>query len=573
MPECPTCGKQLDPSVRFCPDDGTPLTETAAATVNRTPTEKSAAQTKQLELPLLLGNRYRLVEARGGGGMAKVYRAIDVTLEREVAVKLINQELREEAEFDTRFQREARIASQLSDPHIVVVHDFGIDATHGPYLVMEYLQGQTLREYLQANGPLPWRAVLQVSAQLLLALIHAHDKGVIHRDIKPDNIFLLNQSGVRLHVRMLDFGIARIYRRDEAANAVTLTRPGAVLGTPRYMSPEQLAGQALDARSDLYSAALVIYEALTGTLPYVTHKKLSELCPEAPPALQSVLEQCLQQNPAERPASATEVYLRLQNSRQANDGVGTLLAVGPWPGMPDYPRQCQPVRWPFSPRAASQAPAPTVAYVPSLLRGPWSRRRVVLAVAGGALLLLGLATWRIVPWLKRGDVESVPPAESILGLQVGSSRDDVVAQLKRAPDIHRLGDPWKESARQTLGKVLMSEDLGGEASRDKLEMLGWSKEQVVVLLQDNLVRAIVIREPYHAFSGRGLKMGEPEARLVHLYSSEIAAEAPLLVQPVSGKSGAHPSKKGKIYRYDALGIGFEVEKEKITAITLYPPKS
>src|SRR5438046_6337356 len=170
--QCPTCGKQLEPGVRFCPDDGTPLTDTAASGTH-TPT---GPRTQKLTLPLptMLGNRYRLIEMRGGGGMAKVYRAVDLTLEREVAVKLINPELRAEPEFDTRFQREARIASQLADPHIVVVHDFGIDPTYGPYLVMEYLQGQSLRERL-ATGPLPLRAGLQLSAQLMLALMHAHN--------------------------------------------------------------------------------------------------------------------------------------------------------------------------------------------------------------------------------------------------------------------------------------------------------------------------------------------------------------------------------------------------------------
>src|ERR671938_555272 len=201
--------------------------------------------------------------------MAKVYKAIDVTLDREVAVKLINPELRVEPEFDARFQREARIASQLHDPHIVVVHDFGIDPAHGPYLVMEFLQGQSLRERLNTAGPMPLKAGLQLAGQLLLALIHAHGKGIVHRDIKPDNIFLLNQSGVRLHVRVLDFGIARIYRSDDPGRPETITHAGAVLGTPRYMSPEQLAGQPVDARSDIYSAALVIHEALTGQLPYV----------------------------------------------------------------------------------------------------------------------------------------------------------------------------------------------------------------------------------------------------------------------------------------------------------------
>src|SRR5207253_7790866 len=139
----------------------------------------------------------------------------------------------------------------------------GLDAELGPYLVMEYLHGQSLRERLQTEGKLPLKAALQLSGQVMLALIHAHGKGIVHRDIKPDNIFLLNQSGVRLHVRVLDFGIARIYRRDDPTSPETITNPGAVLGTPRYMSPEQLAGQPVDARSDVYSAALVLHEALT----------------------------------------------------------------------------------------------------------------------------------------------------------------------------------------------------------------------------------------------------------------------------------------------------------------------
>src|SRR5262245_46910800 len=133
--------------MRFCPDDGTPLTDTAAQSGQRTPTYVKPA-VEELRLPMVVGNRYRLEQYLGGGGMAKVYRAVDQTLEREVAVKLINPELRTEPEFDARFHREARIASQLADPHIVVVHDFGIDAALGPYLVMEHLKGQSLRQHL-----------------------------------------------------------------------------------------------------------------------------------------------------------------------------------------------------------------------------------------------------------------------------------------------------------------------------------------------------------------------------------------------------------------------------------------
>src|SRR5262249_34517477 len=242
---------------------------------------------------------------------------------------------------------------------IVVVHDFGIDADLGPYLVMEYLHGQSLRERLQTDGKLPLKAALQLSGQMMLALIHAHGKGIVHRDIKPDNIFLLNQSGVRLHVRVRAFGIARIYRPEALGRPETLTPPGAVLGTPRYMAPEQLAGQPADARSDLYSAVLVIHECLTGRLPYVSDKKLSELCPEATPALQSLVEHCLRKDPAERPASAVEVYLRLQELGKAS---GILLLP---PGAMEKLV------------AARQTQQDTVTYVPAETQSS-GRRRVLI---------------------------------------------------------------------------------------------------------------------------------------------------------------------------------------------------
>src|SRR5436190_7747794 len=141
MIQCPTCKQLLESGVRFCPHDGTPLSETAATQNVKTPVARPGVP--DIPLPVVVGGRYRLEEMRGGGGMAKVYRATDLTLERPVAVKLMNPELRSEAGFDERFRREAKLVGQLADPHIVTVHDSGLDSTYGPFLVMEYLQGSS----------------------------------------------------------------------------------------------------------------------------------------------------------------------------------------------------------------------------------------------------------------------------------------------------------------------------------------------------------------------------------------------------------------------------------------------
>jgi serine/threonine-protein kinase len=367
---------QQEPNAPTGHEQTTARAETAPDSAVATPASTRGAPGKKLQLPTVVGNRYKLLEARGGGGMAQVYRALDLTLERDVAVKIINPELRNDPEFDARFQREARVASQLADPHIVVVHDFGLDPECGPFIVMEFLQGQTLRERLVSGGPLPLKAGLQLCAQLLLALIHAHNKNIVHRDIKPDNVFILNISGVRLHVRVLDFGIARILRGDETnqGDRPPLTQPGAVLGTPRYMAPEQLAGQPADARSDIYSAAMVIHEALTGKLPFVTGKTLKQLCPDASDELCALIEQCLKPNPNERPPTAVEVYLRIQELGKAS---GILLLP---PGALEQ----------LAKSRGNVHTDPTVTYVPArrprAAWWPW-------AAAGGAVLAIVALVW------------------------------------------------------------------------------------------------------------------------------------------------------------------------------------
>jgi hypothetical protein len=529
----------LEDGTRFCPHDGTPLTDTSALKTVANGSDFKLSS-REIDLPVVVGGRYRLEEVRGGGGMAKVYRGIDLTLEREVAVKLINPDLRIDPEFDVRFQREARIASQLADPHIVVVHDYGLDAAHGPFLVMEYLQGQSLRERLQTAGALPLKAGLQLSAQMMLALMHAHDKNIVHRDIKPDNIFLLNQSGVRLHVRVLDFGIARIYRQeDSTGKSQSITQAGAVLGTPRYMSPEQLAGQPVDSRSDLYSAALVIHEALTTQLPYVAGKKLCELCPEATPALQKLLDQCLSPNPGERPPTSLEVYLQLQELGKAS---GILLLP---PGAMDRLVK------------ARQTSQPTLVGK-GIMNGAKSNRRRLALLGAGLLALIALSLLAgLLYWPKN----TIPGTETLLGTKIGDDQAAVVERLSLRPI--RIGNPWKDArTRKLVGFVLKPENLLNlnETALGDIDFQTTADNKIGVLFFDNKVCAIVVNDRKTARTGRGLRIPGDVNHLYDLYPESAAME------DVQLDEGDHV----EIRRYNTQGIGFAIQGKAVVAAALYP---
>jgi serine/threonine-protein kinase len=204
----------------------------------------------------ILGNRYRILREVGSGGMAWVYLAEDVNEGRLVAVKVLYPQFNEDLAYIQRFNREAKLASILSDPHIVSVLDYG--ATRDVhYLVMEYIEGQDLRVVIDERGSLSWREALQILDQMAVALEHAHLHGIVHRDIKPQNL-MVTSDGV---LKVLDFGIAR------ARMLPSLTQSGFV-GSPYYISPEQAMGEDVDIRSDIYSSGVVFYEMLSGRVPY-----------------------------------------------------------------------------------------------------------------------------------------------------------------------------------------------------------------------------------------------------------------------------------------------------------------
>jgi hypothetical protein len=288
--------------VRFCPSDGQALVPVPAG-------DDLVGQ--------LIGDRYRVVSRLGEGGMGQVFLADHVKMGRQSALKVLGRGLMSDPEAISRFNREAANAARISHPNVCAVYDFGETADGRLYLAMEYVQGRTLQQLLHDEGPLPLPRAALLLEQAAAALAAAHEMGIVHRDLKPDNIMITSVKG-REVVKVVDFGIAKA----AGAGDQQVTRTGFVIGTPDYMSPEQLAGDPVDARTDIYALALVFFRMVTGALPFdgatgqdslvkrLTHppRRLADTRPGAafPSALQAVLDRALARQPAERYVSAPD---------------------------------------------------------------------------------------------------------------------------------------------------------------------------------------------------------------------------------------------------------------------------
>lgn len=294
-----------------------------------------------LEPGTVIANRFRIDGRLGAGGYGTVYRATQLSVDRPVALKILHADLAHRAEVTARFEREARLASRVRHPNAVTMLDFGADGDR-LYLAMEYVDGPSLRRVLKDDGPMPWQQVVALADRICAALGAAHALGLVHRDLKPANILMSTIDGQRQPV-VIDFGLAKVFEGDDHE---TLTRTDVMIGTPAYMSPESVVGEPLDARSDLYSLGIVLYQALSGAVPFkgrtpieTATQQIGEPPPPlvervptpAPAALIALVERLLAKDPTERPASAAELRARLAGIDGDDDAT---IAVAIEPGRP-----------------------------------------------------------------------------------------------------------------------------------------------------------------------------------------------------------------------------------------------
>jgi serine/threonine-protein kinase len=300
----------------------------------------------------ILNGQFRIIKKIGTGGMGAVYKAEQPEMNRMVAVKILHAKLKNRKDLVSRFRREARAMSHLTHPNTVKVMMYGELETGELYIVMEYLEGRNMNQIVRREGPLAVERAIPVLIQVCGALQEAHELGIVHRDLKPENIFLTTSGGMTDFAKVLDFGLAKVTERELRPGSIMLTQEGMVFGTPEFMSPEQAQGLKLDHRSDIYSLAIILYEALTGKLPFDARSSmeyiqlhvtkppipLDQRVPDKtfPAGLGDVLQKALAKEPEGRWDSATAFANALSpyaNATAASAG-SSMTSQNSQPGQP-----------------------------------------------------------------------------------------------------------------------------------------------------------------------------------------------------------------------------------------------
>lgn len=438
----------------------------------------------------LLASRYLLGDVLGHGGMSEVRRARDERTGRWVAVKLLRPDLVRDPAFEGRFRREAQSAASLHNPAIVAVYDTGeadIDGALTPYIVMELVEGRTLRDVLAVDGRMPPREAMRVTSAICEALDEAHRAGIVHRDVKPGNV-MLTPTG---QIKVMDFGIARA-----TATAITMTQTAEVVGTAHYLSPEQARGEHVDARSDVYSTGCLLYELLTGSPPFTGDTSVviayqhvredpvppSRLSADVPPELDAVVLKALAKSPSDR----------YQTAGHLRDDLQRLLAGEPVTAVPP---------------ATAAPPVPVPPPTTVLVREPPPRRRS-RSIGYALLALLTIGVFVVAALIARaalsgpsGDLETpdvvgdnLPTAQSVLaqaGLRVGDIRyrysgqpkGYVLAQIPTHPILVKRGESVELIVSRGAHLVAIPADVVGEpqsAATTELKAAGFQTRTVPV---------------------------------------------------------------------------------------------
>jgi serine/threonine-protein kinase len=487
---CPHCQTPLVEGARFCPACGQ-----AAA-----PTESGAAW-KAGGAPDITGKeiagRYRIVKKLGEGGMGAVYRGEQISLKRAVAVKLLRPELGSNPLILRRFNAEAEAVAKLSHPNTVNIFDFGQDADGSLFIAMEYIEGRSLREAIQKEGPFSPSRALAIALQVAASLSDAHAHSIVHRDLKPDNVMLQDRGKQKDVVRVLDFGIAKL-RDDSRATQMAMTQDGDMLGTPQYMAPEQIKGEHIDGRTDIYALGCMIYEMVTARLPYeapsimamLSKHLLEEVVPPSQrrpdlglsPAIDQLVAVAMAKEPSARPETMEQFAEMITGllsamprdpnrsgvvplvSLQQGGAPGAMLTppvpgygaaptpsqgFAPTPHSGGYGQYAPPPAGPYMPGGPSQpytpqpqgyghsqvAPTAMISQRdrPTKSRAPLFAILAVLVLAGG-----GVAAWQLT---KKDDSPKVVPSEPTKDPAPKPDPDDTDTPDPDDTDAPKV-DPW-----------------------------------------------------------------------------------------------------------------------------------
>ncbi|MEH0939151.1 Stk1 family PASTA domain-containing Ser/Thr kinase [Micromonospora psammae] len=387
----------------------------------------------------LLGGRYQVGELLGYGGMAEVHRGRDLRLGRDVAIKMLRADLARDATFQMRFRREAQNAASLNHPAIVAVYDTGEETGPTgetlPFIVMEFVNGRTLKEVLGVEGRLQPRRALEICADMAAALEFSHRHGIIHRDIKPGNV-MLTQTG---QVKVMDFGIARAL----ASGVTTMTQTSAVIGTAQYLSPEQARGEAVDARSDVYAAGCVLFELLCGHPPFIGDSPVSvayqhvreapptpsDINPDVNPAVDAIVLKALSKNPLNRYQSAGEMRADLLRAAAGRPVLATPVMphdetaqLAPGAGAAGYP---------------TQVAGAATRQIPARVGDPGRRKSSAWVIAAFAAVGV-LAVIALVAGLL---LQNRPPEKVTVPTLAGKSQAVAFAEIENAGLVPKRGDP------------------------------------------------------------------------------------------------------------------------------------